>query len=394
MKMIALPKKVTYKNKIELYVPSLNLFFSRLLQVYGIKDHQNSANKNNINWTDFFHPFSLYLHLTTLYNLLILLRGWIRISANASVYSSIFTTLLSFIIWYVARAHGGEFHRFLKDCGADFQRKKTPRKYLIIITISAFLMCSLFSIILTLNFVFGDGVKDSDNVQFWFVGSTPPNDELLRNSLLLICVFVYISQQILFPSVLIMFFCVLNIKHTEKVENLKLRVKKSIKFREISLSKQSCLHSRLLLKIKKHEEVFSFLIFLILCLMLALGFTGLALSTQELAQEFIPSESIFYLYFSVISIILITLSASMIQSQLLEIKDFYRMKYESIIEENENLTNLIDEKKIKIIKMMYKRELPYLSAWNIVRLDKNLAFSVFGSLLTYGFLILQPKKND
>lgn len=395
--MIVLPKKVTKEIKMKAYVPSLNSFFSRLLQAYGIKGNQNLADKNKINLIEYFYPFSIYLHLATLYNILVLLKEWIKAPSNKSGYSSGFTTLLSFIIWHVTRVHGGELHRFLKDCSTDFKSKISSRKYSISLTIFAFLISVPVLVILALYYVFYTGIKDPDHIQFWFFGNAPPNDEKIQNSLLFVFVFVYISQQTLFPSVLVMYFCVLNIKYTEKVEKLRLELK-SKTICGISLSKQSCLHHSLILKLKRHEEIFSFLIFLVLCLVLAMGFTGLALLTQEFLPEFARGfnrfEGTFYLYFSVISIISITYSASMIQSQFLEIRDFYRNKYESIIEENDNLANTIDEKNIKIIKMMYKREIPYLSAWNVVRLDKNFAFSVFGSLLTYGFLILQLQKID
>ena len=102
-----------------------------------------------------------------------------------------------------------------------------------------------------------------------------PKNECLRNFLLLICIFVYFSEQILFPPLLLICFCVLNLKYVGKIEDVKFSLKDGI-YREISLPEQSFIHRNLLQKIKKHKETFSFLMFLILCLMIAMGFTGLA----------------------------------------------------------------------------------------------------------------------
>lgn len=368
-----------------------SLFISKLLSFFGIKEQPKTTIQNKLNLTALFYPFSVYMHIATFYNLFALLRCWI-IETNKSVFASSFNSILSFTIWHVARMHGLEIHCLLKNCGTDSRRKIFSRKCSIILTIAALFVCFLFPIILPVYIVFDVDLETADILKFWFVGSIPSIDKSLKSVILFICIFVYISQQIFFPATLLVIFCVLNLKHVENMEKMKFVLKKGI-HRGISFLKQSCIHKDVLLKIKKHEEIFNFLIFLTLCLLISVGFTGLALLTQKNeSQNVYTCEAIFYLYFSAVGIIAITYSASTIQSQLQDVKKFYRMEYESRVEEN--WLDSIAEKKLKIIKMIYKREAPKLTAWKIVRLDKNLVFSVFGGLLTYGFLILQLKKLD
>ena len=376
---------------MEHFFSNMNRFLSNLLTFFGIKEQQRTS-KDKVSLTSLFHPFSIYMHLATFYSLSCLLRCWI-IETNKSVFSSALNCFLSFIIWHAVRIRGHVFHSLLKDSETGYRFKIASRKrYSLIITITAFFLCFLFPPILAFYFVIGVGLKATDLLKFWFVGHILSADPSLQNVLLFICVFVYASQQILFPSAFLLIFSVLNINHIKKAEKIKFSLKNG-KFRGISFSKQSYTHKNLLLKVKKHEEAFSFLIFLALCFILSLGFTGMALlMKQSESQTFVICEGSFYLYFSVISTISITYSACLIQSHLQEIKQFYRMEYESIIDEG-NWLNSVDEKKLKIIKMIYTREIPYLTAWNTVRLDKNLVFSVFSGLITYGFLIIQLKKD-
>lgn len=116
--------------------------------------------------------------------------------------------------------------------------------------------------------------------------------------------------------------------------------------------------------------------------------------TILLCPSFAIHEGISNLYFSSVGIISLTYSSSLLYSQFEEIKEFYRLGYESKIMEGKQWLNLIDEKNLRMIKMICKQETPHFTAWNIVRLDKSLVFSVFGGLLTYGFLFIQLKKED
>lgn len=367
-----------------------SLFFLKLLSFFGIKEQSKTTIQNKLNLTAIFYPFTVCMHIATIYSLFALLRCWIT-DTNKSVFSSSFNSILSITIWHVARIHGHEIHSLLKNCGADPRCKIFSRKCSIILTMATLFVCFLFPVILPFYFIFDVDLETSNILRFWFFGKIPSTDKSLKSVLLFICIFVYISQQILFPATFIVIFCVLNLKHVEKMEKIKFVLKNGI-HRGISFSKQSYIHKDVLLKIKSHEEVFTFLIFLTLCLLTSIGFTGLALLTKEgQTPNVVTCEGICYLYFSIVGIIAITYSASTVESQLQEIKEFYRMEYESRVEKN--WLDLVDEKKCKIIKMIYKRETPNLTAWKIVRLDKNLVFSVFGGLLTYGFLILQLKKT-
>lgn len=371
-----------------------NLLLSKLLNAFGIKKKLKTSTQDRINLAAVFHPFSIYLHLATCYSLIALFRTWTT-AVKKSVLSSTLSCILSLIVWHIARIHGQKLHNLVENSGSCFENKVISRRYSMILTTATFSVSFLFPIILAFYFVFGVGLNSPAYIDFWFAGNMPKVDEWLQKLLLFMCVFVYMSQQILFPGVLLIFFCVLNLKHAEKIEGLKFAVKTG-KLRGIALSKQFYIHRSFLLTVKKQEEVFTFLIFLILCLLILIAFTGLALLMGKsflLGISFTVCEGILNLYFSTVGIISITYSSSVIHSQFEEINEFYRMEYESRIFEGKNWLSLIDEKKLRCIKMMYKQETPHFTAWNIVRLDKNLVFSVFGGLLTYGFLFIQLKKD-
>lgn len=367
-----------------------SLFLLKLLNFFGIKQQSKTKIQNKLNLTAVFYPFSIYMHIATFYNLVALLRCWVSDNSK-SVFSSSFNSILSFTIWHVARMQGHAIHSLLKNCGLDPRCKIFSRKCSIILTMAALFVSFLFPIFYSFYFVLVVDFETSDILRFWFVANIPPIDKSLKNVLLFICICIYIYQQISFPAAFIVIFCVLNLKHVEKMDKIKFVLKNGI-YHGISFLKQSHIHKEVLLKIRSHEEIFTFLIFLTICFLTSIGFTGLALLTKEgESQNFVTYEGIFYLYFSAVGIIAITYSASTVESQLQEIKEIYRMEYELRLEKN--WLDLNDENKLKIIKMIYKRETPYLTAWKIVRLDKNLVFSILGGLLTYGFLILQLKKT-
>lgn len=372
-----------------------NLFLLKLLNVFGIKRQLKTSSQDKMNLASVIQPFSIYLHLSTFYSLIALFRTW-TIGVKKSVLSSTLSCMLSLIIWHIARIHGHKLHNLVKNCGSGFESKVNSRRYSMILTTATFSVCFLFPIVLAFYFVFGSGLNSPIYIDFWFVGNIPKVDEWLQKFLLFMCVFVYMSQQILFAAGILIFFCILNLKHAEKIERLKFAVKTS-KFRGMALSKQFYIHRSFLMTVKKQEEIFTFLIFLILCLLISIAFTGLALLMGKsilLCASFTICEGISNLYFSTVGIIALTYSSSLLHCQFEEIKEFYRSEYESRIIEGMNWLNLNDEKNLRIIKMMCKQKTPHFTAWNIVRLDKNLVFSVFGGLLPYGFLFIQLKKDD
>lgn len=232
-----------------------NLFLSKLLNIFGIKRQLKTSKKDKMNLAAVIQPFSIYLHFSTFYSLIALFRTW-KTGVNKSVVSSTLSCVLSLIIWHVARIQGHKLHSLVKEIGSDFESKVILRRYPMIMTITAFSICFLFPIILALDFVFNAGFNSSAYVDFWFVGNTPKVDEWLQKFLLFMCVFVYMSQQILFPAVLLIFFSVLNLKHAQKIERLKFAVKTD-KFCGMALSKQFYIHRSFLMVIKKQEEIFT-----------------------------------------------------------------------------------------------------------------------------------------
>lgn len=196
--------------------------------------------------------------------------------------------------------------------------------------------------------------------------------------------------------VIILFFT-LNTQLAIKVEKMKKSLNKSISLKN-KLSKQSYIHMNYIYKVREYDELFSSPIFFTLCLLTVVGFTAVALIMQKSDEIklFRLCEGFLYLYFSLVGILSITCSASMISSQFQIIKDFYRKEYElSNIEliRNRKIPNAIRRKEQKILKLISERKIPHLTAWNFVRLDKSVVFSVFGTMITYGFFVCSAEQK-
>lgn len=151
------------------------------------------------------------------------------------------------------------FHSIIRDITRRLPQNKVPRRYLSIL--ASLSMCMLILLILaTFSLIV---IKDLRCGIFWFYGYVPIKPNLLRDILTFLCVFIYISQQILFPCVFIILFFLLNVKLTMKIEKMKIALSENIFFR-FSLSKQSCMHKKIIYEIRKYDELFSFPVFLIL----------------------------------------------------------------------------------------------------------------------------------
>lgn len=382
------------KGKINLFKSTLPL--AKLLKIFSINDQFNKPFRGKKCLKSILEPFSIFMHLTTIYNFSILSRYWIYCDGNKSTYGSLINCVLSLIIWHIVRARGHDFHNIIKYIKVRIPLNNFSSRYYITFTIMALSVCSLIPLILALISVISNEGPSCGS--FWLYGYIPIKPNILVEILSFLCVLIYISQQILFPSVFLILFFTLNIKLVTKVERMKKSLNKNIFFIN-ALSKQSRIHMNYIYKVRKYDELFSFPIFFTLCLVTVMGFTAIALIMQKIDEIklFRLCEGFLYLYFSLVGILSITCSASMISSQFQIIKDFYHKEYElSNVEliENERIPSLILKKEQKILKLISERKIPHLTAWNFVRLDKSVVFSVFGTMITYGFLLVQLSKNE
>lgn len=101
------------KGKMNFLKSTLSLAI--LLKQFGINDQFNKPFRGTVCFRTIFQPFSIFMHLSTIYNLSIFSRYWIYCNGNKSTYASIINCVLSMIIWHIVYARGYDFYRTIKD---------------------------------------------------------------------------------------------------------------------------------------------------------------------------------------------------------------------------------------------------------------------------------------
>lgn len=375
----------------------LKLSTVKLLQLFCIKEDRNDQKEKSIcNLCKFtFRFFSILMLLITFYTIAVFFRSSDNfINGRKSVFSSILTSILSLFTWKVVRLRCNELFSLLRDVENNtFQRRETKSSISKIILMVALSICLLIPVILGLNMAFDTSLADLEYSDFWFLGYKI-QPKWLKTLALFTCTFIYTGQKILFPTVFLMFFCSLTLKLANNLKRVKVALQEN-KISTSSLPLQSYVHKKLLMQIQKFQDVFSVPAFLLLALITTLGFTGMSLVLQEpiSSKRFIISESISYIYFTVVGIFSMTYSASRIPLELMEIKKFYLNAFESKMAESGNSLSEREKRELNILKLIYKRKVMYLTAGGIIQLDRNLAFRFVGGMLTYGFLIIQLNKQ-
>lgn len=377
-------------------------YFGIFLDAFGIKQRETETDgkmKYLISLlTSFLHPFPIFLHLSALYNFIVLSKESNTMTNNSkAAYSCYSTIVLSLIMWHMASSQSKTLHSLLKNYSISIVIDKNAKsKYLfqnILVIVSltgSFLIVALFSTYAAI--CTHDGMTDF--LKFWFVGYSFGTLDTLKRLLIFTFIFISMGQQIFFPSVSLIIFCTSTMTLVENLEQIKESLKTS-DISKMSLTVQSRLHKELLTQIKKHERLFSLPIFLMTCLFVKIGFTGIALEMDHPvhAITFNAFEGILYLYFCFVGVSCITYCGSRIPSQLKEIKEIYEDAYESSIDGISSPFSLNDVRNFFLLKTMCEREVVYLTAWNVIRLEKSFAFTFFGTLITYGILIIQLNKN-
>lgn len=384
--------------KMNMYPQNSMAYLSVFLNVFGIKErnHKTCLIRKDLCFCmiSMLHPFPIFLYFSTLYNVFALYYESESLTNNSKAwYSSYSKSILSLMIWHLAHLRSNALHNAVRVYSTNVGPGKNLRTKYIILTFlfGCFLLLLLFATYVA-TFVHRGMV---DYVKFWTLSLT---DEVLtpwKRVLIFFGVFTFIGQQMIFPIVLLVFFCMLTLKLGENLEQIKNGLKTSETWKK-SVLELSRIHKEYLLQISRHEELLSLPIFILLILLIMIGFSGMALEMQQQSIHsvtFNASEGIFYMYFCLVGIISVTYSASRIPILLKEIREIYKNAYETSIVEIGDRFSVEDMKGLMILKTMYEREVIHLTAWGVIHLEKNFTFTVLGGLLTYGFLIIQVK-ND
>lgn len=370
----------------------------KLLKAFDISNQRNEKQHKNkcYDLKTLYHPFFLFMHCATVYNILILGRTPIAMY-DKSRYSSIINSILSFTVWHMVRARSEALHSSLRECSYDSinddkESRKTFRRQKMFFA-AIFSTCAIIPVLLAFHLTITINLEKGHYTELLFIGHRFCQPLWAAKTAVFILTFTYISQQILFPSVFLMFYCIaaLNLAESLNIFKNSMELNNSTCSRKLSVQSQD--HKQLLVQIKKHDEIFSFPVFLLMCLTIIIGFTGMALEMKRLnaAPDYTPFthlEAISYIYFYIVAVSSVTYTSSRIPAQQIDIRELYQNAYESEIEGIPKSFTM-NELRVILLKMIYERKIIHLTAWNIIKFDKNFAFTIFGAMLSYGFLILQ-----
>lgn len=377
-----------------------NILLIRILNIIGIKEcgRHRSRSKLKFVLSTTLHPFSVFLHLTVLYSFLVLMRSERKfITGQKSKFGSVFNSILSLILWHVVRLRGCQIHSVLKKCNEHLPKTETddvsgrPKASGVNTVLIMISVCFAIPFVLSTYFAFSKASVLCPYSNTWYFGYKLSAHEYVHRTVIPLLLFAYFMQLTFFPTLFLMIFCFSTTKLANHTKAGKSRMK-ALGVWQGSVARHSCLQEELLKRIKMHEEVFSFPIFIFLILMTSIGFTGLALEMEVRFEHHVHIlEGLTYLYLSAVGIISVAYTATSVAQQLEEISSHYKSVYKLILIGNGTLVTRHDMAKIKILKLIYEQPILRLTAWNIAYLDKNMVLTMFGTLLTYGFLILQLK---
>lgn len=368
-------------------------YLLKLLDILGIMAKMSNTTTWK-SWAYFryiFHPFSIGMHLATAYNAFILLRTGEKTASN---FSSSLTSVLSLLLWYQIHFQTNAIHSAVKyyfspsiNCNSTDLGNHFRRKILITLLLS-------FGILLPIVFAVYNTVMVKDDfsyyVQFWFIGYDIIEYTWLVRVGVFFCSFFYTAQQTLCPALFLLFYCITTLELGEVIRRTKITLSNNNS--RYSLTKQSRIHKEMLSKVENHQKIFSFSLFLLLWFLVIASFTGFAHQIQNKIRNpyAVNVEGILYLYFGIVGVASLIYSASRCPVYFTEIRDLYISTYENVIEKNKYPMTAEDMRNLLLLKIIYKRNIPQITAWDI-KLDKNLAFTLLGGMISYGFLIIQFK---
>lgn len=390
----------------KVYQNSARIWLIKLLYITGIRKSgcKENCSKLKIFLSRILQPFAIFLHFSFFYSALVLTQSSHKgfMSREKSRLGSIFTSILSLIIWHVVYTRRCKIFSVLNLCYGSLTRisfsnsyyKNSNSKYIWKFK-GLFILISLnFSIPLILSSYVAFLVSKElfySYATIWFFAHNVSETEYINRMLVFFALLTYFTELIFFPTLFLLIFCFSLLRLAIFLEQNK-NILKTLCIWKNNILKHSTAHEEILKIIKFHEEIFSFPIFLQLIFMTSIGFTGTALEFEldnRLHVHFI--EGMLYLYISTLGIASVTYVASKIFREQEEILKIYRYAYEDMIGRGETQLTPPILKKLAILKVIYERPVVYLTAWKITRLDRKLVFTMFGIMFTYGFLIIQLK---
>ncbi|GFQ96668.1 uncharacterized protein TNCT_559881 [Trichonephila clavata] len=140
------------------------------------------------------------------------------------------------------------------------------------------------------------------------------------------------------------------------------------------------------------EKTLSTTCCLFLCSQMISMYVSLATYVLLDAEHITPTivwESVPQISLIPASVIGITFCASKITSQIKKCDICFQSLHDRLISQPK-----IDWKTLQLVKAMMKKHLPFMSACHIIKFTPTFIISVFGSLFTYGLLILNLKHTE
>lgn len=364
-----------------------------LLCVIGIKQTAVSRSKFGSLLCIFSHPFPIFMHLIMIFKGIVLIftkRKSFLGDSKSSIFS-VSNSILSVILWHVIYSRRSKIYSLLKNSHQNpacqvytksLNQMSGPKIILSLISFNIFTV-----LILPICIVLSHSI--SSFIDTWFMGFRISQSEYVIRVAIFIFFFLYFVEFILPSTVFLLIFCFLTRKLAHNLEEYKTFIKMTGIWHD-SISYHCHMHEKLVKRVESFDKTFSLPIFIHFCFTMTIAFTGLALELEHTRMNFHHViEGAFYMYFSIVGIMAVIHVAVKVSKEQQEISMLYRKYYEHIVGRNENPFAPSGVKKLAILKIIYKRPILHLTCWRLFRLDNKFLFTVFGTVLTYGFLIIQ-----
>lgn len=371
----------------------MRFYLINLLCVIGIKQTVVSRSKFSSFLWKFSHPFPIFMHLMMIYKgiILILTEKKPFLDDSKSRIFSVSSSILSVLLWHTIYSRRSKIYSLLKNCHQN-SVCQVNTKSLNHISSHKIIVCLIsfnFVIVLILPTCIAFAHSISSFIDTWLLGFRMSESEYIIYVIIFIFFFLYFVEFILPSTIFLLLFCFLTLKLANYLEESKTVIKMTSIWHD-SISYHCHMHEKLIKRVESYDKTFSLPIFIHFCFTMTIAFTGLALELEHTRMNYNHViEGVFYMYFSIVTIIAVINNASKVPQQLEEISMLYRKYYEHIIGHSETPFTSSEVKKLAILKVIYKRPILHLTAGRLFRLDKNFLFTVFGTMLTYGFLIIQ-----
>ncbi|GIX78489.1 uncharacterized protein CDAR_17151 [Caerostris darwini] len=364
-----------------------------ILKIFGITC-RNGILESKDSWRNFFKTPIIFLYLSFVYSLLCLLRDFSKLSKQ--IVSEVASQSLSILLWHQFRMNSWHLWNFLVHLekitrvvkSYTYQEKRFLNAMIAIVAVSP-MMLSI--ILLAFN-----GFEHSKSfIKFWLLGHTFDEHPVLESVLIFFGIMVYYSLKFMIMSLLSVVYIAFSSKLSRAIKIQSENLETS--FHSQSFHDQVNVYHQIIQCCILFSNAIKVSIFLILCLVFSAIYNALELSLRYTGFAVLPTlgESvILFIYCGTVFTYLIS-SVSKLPTSMEKAAVLFQNMYSKEILRNEFLNfNPLFIQRLMTVKALSEVKPVYITAWNIIKVDKSLLLNSFGCMLTFGILIMQLRKDD